>query len=73
MAKSPVVTAITACSLFRPVAKAFGAGSLIIYTLGAGSPAVMERFSTVVYKTKLSALSAFWAPARVKTILSENQ
>ena len=46
--RSPLVTATTACSLSLPVAKAFGAGSSIIYTLGIGSPAVMERFSTVV-------------------------
>ena len=73
MSRSPVVTATTACSLLRPVAKAFGAGSLIIYTFGIGNPAVMERFSTLVYKTKFSSRLAGFAPANLSTILSENQ
>ena len=34
----PVVNAISACSGLRPVAKAFGAGSTTIATLGIGNP-----------------------------------
>ena len=34
----PVVKAISACSGFRPVAKAFGALSITTATLGMGKP-----------------------------------
>jgi len=42
----PVVKAIEECLGSRPVAKALGAESLIIYILGTGTPAVIQRFST---------------------------
>ena len=63
MSSSPVVAATTACSGSRPVAKAFGAGSLMMYTFGIGMPSVMARFSTIRYSRGLSRFSICWAPA----------
>ncbi len=60
----PVVAATDACFGSRPVENAFGAGSLMMYTFGIGSPVVIDRFSTMRYSR---GLSAFWisrAPVR---------
>ena len=53
----PVVAATDACCGSRPVANAFGAGSLMMYTFGIGMPVVIARFSTMRYSR---GLSAFW-------------
>src|SRR3989338_7132692 len=73
IASGRVVAQTTAWFLSLPVAKAFGAASTTTYTFGIGKPAVIERFSTLVYKSKYSSLLASLAPASRRTILSENQ
>ncbi|MNR16820.1 hypothetical protein D3C85_1334490 [compost metagenome] len=45
--RMPVVAATAACSGLRPVAKAFGASSLIRYTRGIGRPARCARSCTM--------------------------
>ena len=48
ISSNPVVAATDACFGSRPVAKAFGALSSIIYTFGIGNPVVILRFSTIL-------------------------
>ena len=49
------MAATMACSGSRPEAKAFGAGSLMMYTFGIGIPSAIERFSTIRQSLGLSA------------------
>ena len=70
---NPIVTATLACLASRPVANAFGASSGIIHTCGFGSPAVIERFSTILCKSVYSFSSANSACAIDNAILSEYQ
>ncbi|CAB4871509.1 unannotated protein [freshwater metagenome] len=68
MSSSPVVAATTACSGSRPDAKAFGAGSLTMYTFGIGIPLVIDKFSTIRYRRGLSFCSIWTAPDVITAI-----
>ncbi|CAB5068199.1 unannotated protein [freshwater metagenome] len=46
LASRPVVTVTDAFDGLRPVANAFGAGSLMTYTAGIGTPAAIDTPST---------------------------
>ncbi len=70
---SPVVTAIAACRGLRPVAKAFGAGSSMMYTRGFGSPLAMHRPSTRLCSRWYSSGSAGWAREIDRAIESARQ
>ena len=69
----PCVTATTACSGFLPVAKAFGASSGMIYTLGMGMPAFWTRIRTMACSSGASASVTGWARYILSTSLSLNQ
>src|SRR3989338_1355763 len=71
--KMPVVTATTACSASRPVANAFGWGESTIYNLGFGSPAVIQRSSTILCTSRPASSGKGRAPVVMITILSDHQ
>jgi hypothetical protein len=52
----------------RPVAKAFGAGSLMMYTFGIGRPSVIDRFSTMRYKPRIVGLWISCPPDRDREV-----
>ena len=72
-ARSPVVTATTACLGSRPAANALGALSSIMYKRGFGSPAVIDKFSSMRCNSRNLTGSASLAPTDVSATLSENQ
>ena len=51
------------------MAKALGAGSLMMYTFGIGVPVVIARFSTMRYSRGLSAFVIWRAPLSVSAWL----
>ena len=67
----PVVNAMSACSGFRPVAKAFGAGSTTIATFGMGNPLAMTTSCTKLNNFGLSSSVINFAPVIVSTKRSD--
>ena len=62
MRMMPSVTATTACSGLRPVAKAFGVSSGMMAMRGMGRPARWARFATMACSSGAWAWLTGWAP-----------
>lgn len=65
---SPLVTVTVYDFLSMPLAKAFSCGSSTMLIFGMSMPAVIQRFSTMLYTLGFSRLSSGRAPVAARTM-----